>query len=348
MSHHSQTRLILLASVVMAVANLAASQQRAIVASNPTLVDVRAALANVAAEGTLLKFARGTSEVPRGGHLQGIQMRFDAAANRHFAFLSHDSLSTAYLVIVEFPADLSAEGRVVHVHHFPSDGHSPPLRHAGGIQLVGDVLVVGLEDNQLKTRSEVQFWNMADPKMPVQLTHLTVRRSGAPKDKTAGAVALVQRGKDHLLAAANWDSRAIDFYLSNGKSFDHAACRFELHSRWQDDRADKSDWRPDQAFALYQAINLVAGASGKMFLLGFATDSAGKDVVDLFSFDMSQKHETVLRKLTSQPMQLQAENNFRSSGGVWINGGTLAILASPHDLSAQTLINIARRQPIQQ
>ena len=338
----------LLAALVVAVAGFAQAQQPAIVVSNPTIDNFPGALASVPAEGALLKFARGAIDVPRGGHLQGIQMRLDALSKRHLAFLSHDSLTTAYLVIVEFSADLSAEGRAIHVHPFPSDGRSPPLRHAGGIQLVGDVLVVGLEDNQLKTRSEVQFWIVADPPKPVQLTHLTVYRSGVPKDMTAGAVGLVRREKDHLLAVGNWDSRAIDFYRSNGKQLDDTGCRFEFHARWRDDRADKRGWKPDATFAPYQAINLVGEPSGKIFLLGFATDSTGRDIVDLFSLDMSQKREALVRKLASQRMQLQAENNFRSSGGAWIHGGTLAILASPHELGAHTLINLARRQPTQQ
>ena len=55
---------------------------------------------------------------------------------------------------------------------------TPPLRHAGGMQLAGDVLAVGLEDNQQKTRSEIQFWDVADPARLVQLAHLTLRRDG--------------------------------------------------------------------------------------------------------------------------------------------------------------------------
>jgi hypothetical protein len=340
--HTRSSRFILVIGMAVVLRSPASAQQREVASSNPTIVDVPAALASVPAEGTTLKFARGDIEVPRGGHLQGIQMRFDAAGKRHLAFLSHDSLSVGYLVIVEFPADSSAEGRVIHVHHFPSDGRSPPLRHAGGFQLAGDVLAVGLEDNQLKTRSEIQFWNMAGPNMPTQFTHLTVYRSGVPKDMTAGAVGLVRRENDHLLAVGNWDSRAIDLYRSNGKQLDDSGCRFEFHTRWRDDRADKSNWKPDSAFAAHQAINLVADSSGTIFLIAFATDSAGKNVVDLFSLDMSQKPEGLLRKLASKPVQLQAGSNFRAAGGAWNHDGSVSILAGPHELGTQTLLNIAR------
>jgi len=41
-------------------------------------------------------------------------------------------------------------------------------------------------------------------------------QSEIPKDKTAGAVGIVRRDHDHLLAVANWDARDLDFYQSNG------------------------------------------------------------------------------------------------------------------------------------
>ena len=71
--------------------------------------------------------------VPGGGHFQGIQLQFDAARNRYLAFLSHDSLTVAYLVVVEFSETLDRAGQLLAVHEFPTDGQTPPLRHAGGM-----------------------------------------------------------------------------------------------------------------------------------------------------------------------------------------------------------------------
>jgi hypothetical protein len=302
--------------------------------------DVVGAFEKIPDETTLLTFDRGAVELPRGGHLQGIQMRFDAAAKRHVVFLSHDSTTVAYLAIVEFPEDLTAPGRLVHVHTFPSDGRSPPLRHAGGIQLAGDVLAVGLEDNQLKTRSEIQFWNVARPGQPVQLPHLTIRRSGAPEDKTAGAVGIVKRKNDYLVAAGNWDSRAIDFYTSNGKPLDDPLCRFELAVRWRDDAADKKDWQPDKVFGEYQALNLAADANENLFLIGPHT--GGNDVVDLFAIDLRAQPDKLLRKLASKSMRLPVGMHFRHAAGVWITKDGLAILSSPRNFSTKTRISIAQ------
>jgi hypothetical protein len=305
------------------------------------IADVTCALQNIVADAKPLTFNRGELDAPPGGHLQGIQMRFDAARNRHLAFLSHDSATVAYLLIVAFPADLAGTGQIVHLHTFPGDAQSPPLRHAGGIQLLDNVLVVGLEDNQQKTRSEIQFWDVAAPDKLVRLDHLTIRRAGEAKDKTAGAVGIVQRAKDHLLAVANWDSRAIDFYASNGKALADGACRFAFHVRWQDASAEKSAWRPDAVFGAYQAVNLVSDADGKLFLIGLHT-ARDKDFVDLFALDMNQKPEQLLQKLAAKPMRLEPGGHFRYAGGISLVEGRPAILSSPSHLGDATTLSIAR------
>lgn len=304
------------------------------------IADVPGALASLPAEGATLKFAAGEFKLPRGGHLQGVQLRFDAAAGRHVAFLSHDSETVAYLVVVEFPAVLPGAGRVIHVHEFPSDGQSPPLRHAGGMQLAGDVLAIGLEDNQQKTRSEIQFWDVSQPERPNELESLAIRRSGPARQQTAGAVGILRREKDHLLAVANWDSRAIDFYVSGDKPLADPRCRFGLQARWQDAAAEKSDWQPDRQFAPYQAVNLLADAKQNVFLVGFATEPAGRDVVDLFSVDISQPPGKLLRKLARKPIALAGENHFVYAGGAWIHKGRMSILSSPRELARETTLNI--------
>ena len=278
--------MLALAAVVLA--SLSATSSNAQDAAKPAVVDVVAAVEALRLQSSVLTFAADSSEFPHGGHLQGIQMRFDAARDRYVVFLSHDSDTEGYLVAVALSSGLTGAGQIIALHRFASDGKSPPLRHAGGMQLAGDVLAVGLEDNQLKTRSEVQFWDVADPTRIVPLAHLTIRRHGEPKDKTAGAVGIVKRGQDHLVAVAIWDSRAIDFYASNHKPLADQACRFEPSVRWHADGADKTAWQGDTLFGAYQAINLITQADGRLFLLGFETTVAGQDVVDLFAVELDQ------------------------------------------------------------
>ena len=308
----------------------------------PLLNDVVASFEQVTSSSEAVSFALGKSTLPRSGHLQGIQVRFDAIKNRQLVFLTHDSETVAYLVVVEFVPDFSRPGRVVAYQEFPSDGRSPPLRHAGGTQLVGDVLAVGLEDNQQKTRSEVQFWDVSNAEKPEQLKHLTIPRNGAAKDKTSGAVGLVRREAGHVLAVANWDSRAIDFYLTPGSSLSDPACRFKHHSRWQVDSAETTDWRPDSTFGTYQAVNLVADAHDGLFLLGLNTTSAGQDIVDLFSVRLDHPPDKILLKLAQKELKLAKENRLRFAGGIWVDRDRLTILSSQRNLAPQTWIGIAR------
>jgi hypothetical protein len=303
--------------------------------------DVLTGLARIAHEATTLRFTLGNLARPAGGHVQGIQMHFDPVRRRHVAFLSHDSQSSGYLLAVEFPANLTDVGRAMHVHVLPTDGQSPALRHAGGFQLAGDILAIGLEDNQQKTRSEVQFWDVAEPLRPTQLTHLSVRRSGAARDQTAGAVGLVDRKADHLLAVGNWDSRAIDFYVSNGKPLGDARCRFAHRARFAVAKADTEKWKPDRDFASYQSLNLVVDSAGKAYLMGFATTGAGHDVADLFAVELDEPPARLLRKLARKSMRL-AGSHFVSGGGLWIDGDRMAIVATPRNLTAETPISLAR------
>jgi hypothetical protein len=172
-----------------------------------------------------------------------------------------------------------------------------------------------------------------------------MQRAGRPKDKTAGAVGIVARPTDYLLAVANWDSRAIDFYVSNGKLLDDPKCRFGFHARWQDSVAEKSDWQPDLRFGAYQTVNLIADANQNLFLIGFETAVSNKDLVDLFSVDMGQQPGKLLRKLANKPISLRDGNHFQYSGGIWIDRGKLAILSSERDLGRETRLNIARQAP---
>jgi hypothetical protein len=312
------------------------------VAARTQLQNVERALEGVPSTAIPARFDVADLQVPRGGHLQGIQLCWDPTGKRWIALLSHDSETVAYLVIAGLPADLIGSGRLLRIHELAGDGQLPPLRHAGGMQLVGDVLAIGLEDNQLKTRSEIQFWNVANPLDPKALSHLTIRRAGAPKEQTAGAVGLLRRATGHLLAVANWDSRAIDLYVSNGKPLDDPLCRFEFNARWSAATAGRDDWRPDDVDGSYQSINLVSDAKGAVYLLGFQTNLAGADVVDLFAVELAREPGKLLRKVGSKRITLHGQNHFLYAGGAVIHAGELWILSGPRELERLTPIAIAR------
>jgi len=316
---------------------------------NDVLPDVAAALKAVKFPGDVLHFERGEIKLPAGGHLQGIQAIWDAANKRELLIISHDSLTVAYLAFVEVAArtdDVFTDaGRLLRIQQLPSDGQSPPLRHAGGIQLSGTTLAVGVEDNQDKRRSQIQFWNVADPDRLEQFKHLTILRSSdTPKQATAGAIGLVTREKDHLLAVGNWDCRAIDFYVSNGKPLADPTCRFEHVLIWKADSAATEDWKPDSFRGTYQSLNLLRETSGSIFLLGFDTTPAGQNVIDLYEVDLALKADRALRKVGRKTVSLDGDSQFRHAGGAIIRDGELLILSSERNFRSEALtrLNVLR------
>ncbi len=328
---------------------LSAVADLAVADDGHTLTSVPQAFATLGGHGKTLVFDRGRMQLPRGGHLQGIQTRYDADRQRQLVILSHDSLTTGYLAIVTFAnlnaAESPSGGTLRHVHPLPTDGQSPPLRHAGGFQLSGTIAAIGVEDNQEKKRSQVQFWETADPEQLVQLAHLTIERSSEiAKQATAGAVGILEREKDFLVAVGNWDCQAIDFYASSGKSLAAPECRFKHVLQWQAAAASTDDWRPDANRGAYQAINLLSDAGGGFFLLGFDTPAAGRDNIDLFELDLTRGPKRALRKLARKQIRLAGDNHFRFAGGVSVQEGTLTILSSERNFKAQepTLLNIVK------
>jgi hypothetical protein len=268
-------------------------------------------------------FLRGTAAFPNGGHFQGIQSYFDATQNRRICFLSHDSGERAYFITVAIDTQPNGIGEIRHLQYLPSDDRLPPLRHPGGMQLIGNYLIVGVEDNQQKCRSQIQFWDVSDPFAPKLREPLTViRESPTPKVKTAGAVGIVKRADDHLLMVANWDAKTLDFYASNGLPLSNDDCRFHLAMNWESDLAVRDLWIPDSNWGSYQATNLICDRDFNIFLLGYYTDGTAANVIDLFAVDPSQDPQHSVRKLRSRCMNLPDGVKFQYAGGIGVESST--------------------------
>jgi hypothetical protein len=307
--------------------------------ANPPVDNPILALANLSQGGRSFAFEASAHALPDGGHLQGIQAFHDIDTDRHFCFLSHDSERVAYFVTVEFQygsqrSRTDGEGQILQRQNLPSDGRLPSLRHAGGMQRIGDYLVIGVEDNQLKCRSQIQFWDISEPLEPRIRAPLTVtRESERAKSMTAGAVGIVKRQTDHLLIVANWDAEDLDFYTSNGLPLGDDGCRFEFKMRWSQKHAEKSAWVPDKDWGGYQALNLVADSESQIFILGFYTVGNNEDIIDIFSLDLARENSEVIRKVGSKRMQLASGAHFRYAGGIDIRSPKrLDCYASEHNM----------------
>jgi hypothetical protein len=302
------------------------------------LSNVEAAFAESSNAGALQTFPRGRLDVFPGGHIQGIQLQRDIGRNRFLAFLSHDSQRQAYVVVAAFAQPWGQPGELLHVHRF-SEGR---LRHAGGFQLLGNVLAIGLEDNRSRDRSEIQFWNAANPTDWQQLNHLMIKRTGEPKDKTAGAVAIARQADHVVVAVANWDSRAIDFYRSSMLNLTDDHCHFEVLGRWIVHGAETFGWQPDQRFGSYQAVNLVAQSDGALYLLGFHQRQARRNFVDLYAVDLSVATRPSLRKVAAKQITLSGGNHFKYGGGVALHRDQMWFLSTERTMNETVRINVAK------
>ena len=313
-----------------------------LLSSLATAAEPLESLARLVGPAQVLSIPHATTALPAGGHWQGIQPLPVRSDQPRYCILSRDSNDVALLATVALPTANRTQGSIRHVLQLPSDGDEPPLRHAGGIQLAGTTLVVGVEDNQQKRRSQIQFWDMTDPLAPRQRRYLTIRRTGVhAKDKTAGAVGIVRRRSDFLLAVANWDARDLDFYVSNGDPLESATCRFAYQLRWSSRQADRGDWQPNDHWGSYQAIHLLADDEQQTYLVGFHTDDAGRNIADLFALDIGQQPSKIVRKLGSKAMAIPSEIQFRASAGLSVGPkGTWTYYASDFDGRELTRIGV--------
>lgn len=286
---------------------------------NPRVDDVLAALTSIAPTPHPVRCHSGDFAVPTGGHLQGIQEAM--IAGQRYAILSGSSSAESYFALVALEASV---GRVVAIK--PLRGR--PFKHAGGFQVCGDYLAVGIEDDNTKEVSKIwivelpELLKAAGPKPIIE-----IERRGAYKRTTAGAVGMAKVADRHVLCVGTWDSATIDIYQSNGKALDDPACAFEFRETWDVKNADRSNWS-DRDFASYQNLNLVVDGNDRVFLIGFAR-TGGKDVMDVFGLRLGNAVpvEKRLEKLYRYVLQGR-ETSFRHGSGLAIvNAATLNVLA---------------------
>ena len=156
--------------------------------------------------------------------------------------------------------------------------------HPGGIQSVGDFVVVGTDISINDSKgSEVRFFDLRDPNNPNELTHLKISREGRLRTDAVAAIKL--RGGRHdglYLVAAMALKAKITFYLSTHTNLLDPQNRFEKYADWN----AKDNFKPHD----FQAIQLVQQCDGELYLIGaykskplFGLPWGGKDWLDTFT-----------------------------------------------------------------
>ena len=296
---------------------------------NRKVGDVLSAFHQQSGDATVIEFAMEGWSIPSGGHLQGIQRTY---TRKPYFIISGSSDHEAYLIVVGKVAEGYGIIQKKAISH-------DPYRHAGGIQIIGDYLAVGVEDNSIKDKSWVYFLNIADPEKPIGDPIIRIPRVGEEKLLTAGAVAVIKRARNHLLIVGSWDSDTLDFYESNGYALGHPACDFEYWQTWRKDDAFRDDWC-DDIWGNYQNLNLISDASDRLFLAGYYRNAEREDYADLYSLDVDKPTQNMIKKESARLLECKNGASFQYAGGLHINDeNSFLSYACERNCHEKTVIN---------
>ncbi|MCF8276888.1 MAG: hypothetical protein K9J17_09150 [Flavobacteriales bacterium] len=252
-----------------------------------------------------------------GGHLQGIQLLNETL------IVSGSSSSFAYLALFQ---KLGEEFRFLGIKKLGKK----PFNHAGGFQIAGNWLAIGIEDPVGKRESVIQLIDVSSFKNLSSPPVFTLNRKGESKRSTAGAVALIKR-KDHfVLAVGSWDCTTIDFYVSNGLDPHAEGFNFEPWTSWDSREAIRKDWT-DRSYGSYQNLQLTEDATG-LYITGFCRTPNGTDQADVFLITPLADPYTMLKKVAYYSVQCNGEVTFRNGAGFTFFKNVPSIIAVGHDL----------------
>lgn len=273
------------------------------------LIDVPAAFNAISTDPRLLNLCSERISLPKGGHFQGIQLLSDS----QYIITSSSATYSYYMRVRGYEAD--AIQKIT----------ESPLSHAGGCQIYERKLLVGVENNHSKDRSDIIMITFdASGRQIAQST--IAHRSGTVKRSTAGATGYTKT-KDgrYLIALGDWSSKNIDFYLSRVGS----DTLFDLLSTFH--APDTGKW------CAYQTLNLLSDTSGKMYLIAMGLDGLNNRA-DLFDVNVDAGHAN-LRLLSSRIFKCRAHAGFRYASGIGISADSRLTLYS-YGMKLNSSINI--------
>ena len=248
----------------------------------------------------------------RNGHFQGVQLINKNGTEK--LLVSGSSRSKAYVLQIDLTT-LNSETLITLM--------KDPYRHAGGIQVSEPYLIVGIEDNIIKTTSKVGLYNYQNNSLAKAQPGITINREGEAKRFTAGATGLLAMEEGFLAVVANWDSRNWDFYHvepENGKQ--------ELLYSYE----APQDW------GSYQSINLIKDSSA-IYALGFYK----KDMVgtaDLILVSKLGSFDPIMGKISSKTFNCKNGVDFNSAVGLQVDQkGKLHIWGTQADPAKEIAIN---------
>lgn len=276
------------------------------------VIDVQKAFLQLNNKPTLQRFAY-TGKLPKvGGHLQGIQIWQSSSAE--YPVLTGSSGNLAYCLIVK--QNHSDQLQLLDTF---------PFRHAGGCQVAGNQLLVGVEDNIAKAESEIVLVQLNDTSSNL-LHAVLAKRNGIFKRSTAGATAACYTSATRLLVAVgDWDTQNIDFYNC---------------SRIECDSVNTIQVPDSLNLPAYQAINLLQ-QNGTIYLVGFA-QSGNRNRADLLQLELSTTKFCSISPVASYYFDISHGASFRYGAGLSYYNDTLCLYATQRNLKRKNIIAVYR------
>jgi hypothetical protein len=266
----------------------------------------------------------------QGGHLQGVQLQVKDDAE--YAIISGSSENYAYYAVVKLDNYKEVLSVNILMHK--------PFKHAGGMQIFQDLMVIGIEDNTAKDKSKVCIYDLIDPETPPVKPLAMFTRKGEPFRSSAGCCGLTRIGNGYLVVVGDWDTKHLDFYLFDEHKFEQDFNALDPLYTLDTEKMDRSGWS-DIEWHPYQNINLLQDADGRSYLVGFGQNDQNENIADLFLVENKDLKEFRLKKLLSKTFNCKQGADFRSGAGISLQpDGKLKIISCASHIKDSLILNV--------
>ncbi|GJM29453.1 MAG: hypothetical protein DHS20C17_20880 [Cyclobacteriaceae bacterium] len=274
--------------------------------------NVPEAFRGISQQGEVITLINNLKVPTDGGHLQGVQVIEKDGMEK--LLISGSSLTQAYILQVDI-ATKKADRFIPLMKE--------PYRHAGGIQVSADYIVVGIEDNIIKTAAKVCLYDYRNDDLYDAQSSITIERTGEVERPTAGATGLLAMEGEYLMVVGNWNSRNWDFYYLNLEKYEQ--------------KLMESFAAPDE-WAAYQSINLIMDEQA-IYAIGFyQTDPVG--AADLILVRNKETVELVMQKIDSKTFKCTNGVDFATAAGLQVDQkGDLHIWGTQRDALERIVVN---------
>lgn len=307
------------------------------VQAQPVMDDVQAAFTAMGSTGKAISVSEGNNwpneydsyTPPYTNHIEGMQRFRPTLGQSTYMAFSGPGDTYSHLFIAELSGTPAAAGPIVTGGSTPQGSIIKTLdvesgwNHAGGFQISGDILAVGLEKGceamyrlipgMCAKDARVDFYNVSDPSNPVKLS-VYIDRSGT----TAGAVGVVKQASGAwLVIAGDDDNNDLTMYVQQSDG------SFKSAATWS-----KSEMLTapgvSGSYKSYQSMNLITDPAGTIWMVATTRSPqlVGHDYFDLFKVQPSGGGRAQITMMDSKSVTSTGGVDFSAGAGIYVDSST--------------------------